>query len=95
MKRAITFLLRASLTALFTFTCVESVSAQSLAQHNGKALKAEQGGFKLLGVGRGFPSHQVQSGSDYHWIDALEQVTGTRLYENPDATRFHEMLRLR
>ncbi len=39
-------------------------------------------------------TYKVQSGSNYYWIDALENIVGTRLHENPDITRFRQMLNL-
>ncbi len=38
--------------------------------------------------------YQVQSSSNYYWIDPRGNIVGTNVYFNPDGLRFEEMLRL-
>lgn len=38
--------------------------------------------------------YQVQSSSNYYWIDPQGNIVGTNAYFNPDGLRFEEMLRL-
>ncbi|MFQ5752616.1 MAG: hypothetical protein ACE5HI_11520 [bacterium] len=39
-------------------------------------------------------TYKVQSGSNYYWIDALGNITGTNLSNNPDFLKFREMVQL-
>ncbi|MFM8361733.1 MAG: hypothetical protein ACKOA4_03445 [Haliscomenobacter sp.] len=38
--------------------------------------------------------YEVKSGNNYYWINQFEQVVGTDIYQNPDLTRFRQLIRI-